>query len=164
MTERKTQSRLRQLDLEALAHLLDPAHPILHVLRRRAVVVVGIGLDSRRKNAGIERTADHDANTPFQAKRQETRQRFLFEKRVAPGEEKEVEIASASEDLGEFPLIDPPPDRLDRARRAQLFERPISARHEFLDARLRGFLAAVGVSVDIMGVDDIDMVEAESLE
>ena len=43
-------------------------------------------------------------------------------------------------------------------------QRLVAAFHEFADARVGGVLAAMGENVDVMGVDDVDVIEAEPLE
>ena len=83
MTKRKSQRGFRQPDFETLAYLLDPADPILHLIWRRTIVVVSVGLHPRCENAGIEWAANHNGDLLFLAERQETCQRLLFEKSIA---------------------------------------------------------------------------------
>ncbi len=105
-------------DFETLAYVLDSAHPILHLLRRRPVVVVSIGLHARRQYAGIERAADHNGDLLFLAQRQETGQRLLFEKGITTRQEENVEVAGVRQPLGDLPFINPGPDCFDRSGRA----------------------------------------------
>lgn len=67
MTERKSERRFRQPDLETLADVLDSADPFLHLVRRPPIVIVGVGLDSRRQYAGVERAADDNGDFLFLA-------------------------------------------------------------------------------------------------
>ena len=115
MAEWKAQGRFRQLDLEALAYLLNAPHAILHLLRRGPVVVVCVGFHSGRKDARVERSADHDADASFRALRHEAGERLLLEQRVASREKEHVEVAGAGQGLGDFPFVDPGADRFDRA-------------------------------------------------
>ncbi len=88
----------------------------------------------------------------------------MFEKGVAPRQQEHVEVAGADQGLGDFPFVDPRSDRLDRARRAQFVERAVATPHEFLDAPVSGFLAAVGEDVNVVGIDNVDLVEPKTLE
>ena len=94
MQQRKLQRRLDQPDAMAFADSLDAGDPLENVLRRLGIVVIGAGLGSCRQDAGIVGAAKDDTDAALLAERQEGRQRLLFQQRVAPGKQEQVEIAA----------------------------------------------------------------------
>ena len=164
MSKREMERRFRQPDLESLADLLDPPHPLDHVGGRGPVIVMGVGLEPGRQNARIEGPADHDANPPGEAERQEARKRVLLEQRIPAREHEHVEIALAGEGLGGLALVDPRADRLDGAGGAKFIERAIAALHELAEMSLDGFVVSVRGQIDVVREDDVDRIKTEALE
>src|ERR1700722_3339094 len=164
MAEREADRRLGELHIMFLADRLDFRDALQDLLGCGRIIIEGARLGACRQNAGIERAADHHADLLLHAIGQETFERFLFEQRIAPGQQEHVEIAGARQMFGDLPFVDARADRLDGAAVAQFDQRLVAAFHQLLDMRIRRRSGAMSEDVDVMDVDDVDMIEPEALQ
>ena len=61
---------------------------------------------------GIVGAADDDSDAAGLAQRQEAVERLLLQKRIAPGQQKQIEIATFRQGLADFPFVDAAADGL----------------------------------------------------
>ena len=102
---------------------------------------------------------------PFSAQRgRKEFERFLFEQRVAPGEEEDVEVAGAGEAFAGLPFVHAGADRRDGALRAHLMQRLVAAVHEAAEIAVEDLLALVRGEIEIVAEEDVDAVDAEAFE
>src|SRR4051794_33994262 len=118
----------------ALADGLDAPDAIHDVPWRLGVIVIGAWLWPGRQDAGIVRTAENDADAALLTERQEGGKRFLFQQRVAPGQQEQVEVATLRQRLANLPFVDAAAEGLDHALVAKRNQSVVARGHEFLDA------------------------------
>ena len=98
------------------------------------------------------------------AQRKETGQCLLLKQCVAPGQQKQIEVATFCQCLANLPLIDATANRLDDALVAQGNHRVIAGRHKLLDTPVRCFLGAMRKYAQIMHMQNIDTVDTQPFQ
>ena len=147
-----------------LADRLDPANPVEDLGRGGVVIVPGPRPGPGRQHARIIRSAQKNADAALDAERQERGQRLLLQERIAPGQQEQVEIALPRQRLADLPFVHPRADGADHAFLAQPQHGLVAAGHQLPDPGVRGGLGPMGENIDVMGEQDIDAVDPESLQ
>jgi hypothetical protein len=140
MHQREVERRLDQCHAVAAADGLDPRHFLDHLGRRFRIVVEGAGPGSAGQDAGIVGTAENDADAARYAERQKCLQGFLFQQRVAAGQQEKIEIPLLGKKLRRLPLVDAGADGSDDTLFPERQQGPVAGTHELRQARVASFL------------------------
>src|SRR4029077_20673284 len=113
------------------------------------------------QDAGIERPAQDDGDTPAPAGGEKLLLPALLQQGVAPGQQEAVEISLAHRLLADPDLVHPHADGADLSGALQFLQSAIAALHRPLEDTGQ-LLAMLGLA-EIVEQQDIDAVEAEAL-
>ena len=164
MEERKLKRRVQKARSVAVADGLDPGDPVEDLRRRGIVIVEGAGFGACGEDTRVIRPADDDPDTARRAQGQHRHERLLLQQRVAARKKEKIEIAPFREPLAGLPFVDAGTEGPDHALIAQLHQRLVSARHQLVQLWLQRLPRAVVEDVEIMGIENIDPVDAQPLQ
>ena len=140
----------------------DPAGAVENLGRRIGVEELGPLLRTGREDARVEGSGGDDRDTARRASREEPVETALVEEGVAAGEHEDVEVTRLGKAGEHRGIVHADADRADEAGVAKPGERAVAALHHLAEARLDGI--AMPVAVDVVDVEDVDAVGAETLE
>ena len=163
--EGELQRRRAQRDPVAVAHRGDAGHLVMHLGRRRAVVVGGAGHRAGGEDAGGVGGSLDDADVVLDAVAQLVLEQRLLDQRVGHRQQHVVERDALGEPRDGPRIIDPRADGADLGGRLQLLERPPAALpDELIEVTVGDLRRGVLAVVQVVDRQQVHPVDAEPLQ